>query len=372
MATGVGLRIADDECVAAIVTGDDATLPVHYIVRESRLHMSDDGDAELGGEQPTGHTHSIGGFAAAVGDPAGIPVDDGEAYRAEDLWATAAFCLINLAAEYLEGPAEFYATHPTAWPEENIRAVREALDYLGLKSVVLVSERDLPTPDSDTGKSLAYQAARAALAAVLSTPAGVTPPDPTVTENYSDVTEVLPTIPVPDPPAQAYSVAIPAATTTEPAVEAEAEEPAPEPPTRHRGPLLIAVAAALIGLLLGGLGVAAVLRPDEEKPGPPRGEVRSEPFATAGAVPPEPTPSEELPLPAPPPVVEVPTPTTEPAPPPAPEPPPTTTETPPSSTTTRPSTTTRVPPYIYRPPELPTLQIPPPPIFSDPWSLGEN
>ncbi|WP_067528533.1 hypothetical protein [Nocardia uniformis] len=375
MATGVGLHIADDECVVAIVTGDDATLPVHYIVRESTLHMSDDGDAVLGGEQPTEHAHSIGGFVAAVGNPDGIPVDDGEAYRAEDLWATAAFCLIDLATEFLNGPAEFYATHPTGWPEPHIRSVRDALDYLGLKSVVLVSERDLPSPDSETGKAFAYQAARAALAAVLATPAGLTPPDSTVIENAADATVILPAIKFPPPPQQAYSVAIPTATTAEPAVaEAEMAEPAPAPPARNRGPLLIAAAAAVVGLLLGGLGVAALLQPDDSPPGPPRGEVRSEPVATGGELPPVlPMPSEESPVP--PPIVEVPTEPIEPAPPAPVEPPPTTTPEPPpttSSTHPSPSTTTRTPPYIYRPPPLPTLQLPTPPIFEDPWLREPN
>lgn len=370
MATGVGLRIADDECVVAIVTGDDATLPVHYIVRESTLHMSDDGDAVLGGEQPTDHSHSISGFVAAVGDPEGIPVDDGEAYRAEDLWATAAFCLIDLAAEHLNGPAEFYATHPTGWPDSHMRAVRDALDYLGLKSVVLVSERDL-SPESDTSKAFAYQAARTALAAVLATPAGLTPPDPTVIENGADVTDILPAIKFPVPPQQAYSVAIPTATTAEPAVMAEElAEPAPHPPARNRGPLLIAIAAAVVGLLLGGLVVAAVLRPDDSPTGPPRGEVRTEPVATGPVLPPELPSSEESPAPPP----EIPLATTEPPPPTTETPPPTTTEPPPTSSSTRPtpSTTTRTPPYVYRPPELPTLQLPTPPIFEDPWLRDPN
>src|SRR6266568_4200274 len=143
MATGVGLRIADDECLAAIVSsatpepGAPAPEPV-FVVREPVLHMSDDGDTELGGDPPAGHSHSITGFVSAVGDPAGIPVDDGEAYRAEDLVATALFCLIDLAADQLSGPADFYATHPADWPDQDVLALRDALDYLGLRSVDLV------------------------------------------------------------------------------------------------------------------------------------------------------------------------------------------------------------------------------------------
>ncbi|MFC9996431.1 hypothetical protein [Nocardia sp. NPDC127526] len=370
MATGVGLRIADDECVVAVVTGDDSTLPVHYIVRESVLHMSDDGDAALGGPQPDGHTHSISGFVTAVGDPAGIPVDDGEAYRAEDLMATAAFCLIQLAADHLNGPAEFYATHPTGWSEAHIRALREALDYLGLKSVVLVSERDLPQPEGETGKSLVYNAARAALAAVLSTPAGLTPPDPTAsTENAAEVTEVLPALKFPEPVAQAYSAALSISTTAEPAVRTDtAESEAVKiKPRSHRGPYVIAAVTAVIGLLLGGLGVAAMLRADEEKPGPPRGEVVSDP-GTAGAVPPllpPPTSSEE-PAPIAPPIAEQLEPTTE--------PPSTTSETttvttpPPTTPPPSSTTTTRPVPPIYRYPPVPTFDLPMPPGWEDPWA----
>ncbi|WP_194853183.1 hypothetical protein [Nocardia sp. SYP-A9097] len=378
MATGVGLRIADDESVVAVVTGDDATLPVHYIVRESILHMSDDGDAVLGGDSPDENAHSIRGFVTAVGDPAGMPVDEGEAYRAEDLMATAAFCLINLAADLLNGPAEFYATHPTGWPEANVQALREALDYLGLKAVVLVSERDLPQSDGDTGKSFAHNAARAALAAVLATPAGLTPPDPDAgTQNAADVTDILPALSTNPQLLQAYSAAIPAtATTVDRAVgPVTAEQPVVQLPRRraNRGPYLIAAAAAIIGLLLGGLGVAAVLRQDDSTPGPPRGEVANQPAATAGAAPlllPPPTvSSSEAP---PPPADSVDSTTTSP---PTTTPPPVTTTEPPPTTTARattpPPTTVTSPPY-YRYPPVPTWSLPTPPVFQDPWPQYPN
>ncbi|UGT40759.1 hypothetical protein LTV02_33005 [Nocardia yamanashiensis] len=375
MATGVGLRMADDECVVAVVTGDDATLPVHYIVRESVLHMSDDGDAVLGGEQPAGHSHSITGFVSAVGDPAGIAVDDGEAYRAEDLLATAAFCLIDLATDHLNGPAEFYATHPPTWPEANIRALREALDYLGLKSVVLVSERDLPQPDADTGKSFAYNAARAALAAVLSTPAGLTPPDPSeATPNAADVTDVLPALKNATL-AQAYSAAVPVTvtpTTAEPAVTGTGtgEQPAVRatPAARpNRGPYFIAAAAAAIGLLLGALGVATVLRPDDSPPSPPSGQIGSEPSGTAGAAPPLlPPASSDAPTPVAPPIAEPvePAPTTT--------PPPTTTTAPPTTTepprTTPPTTTRSTPTYPYQYP-VPSWMMPGQQVPQNPWEF---
>ncbi|GAB2522454.1 hypothetical protein [Nocardia heshunensis] len=379
MATGVGLRIADDESVVAVVTGDDATLPVHYTVRESVLHMSDDGDAVLGGEAPEGYTHSIRDFVGAVGDPAGLAVDDGEAYRAEDLMATAVFCLIGQAAEHLNGPAEFYLAHPTSWPDTHIRALREALDYLGLKSVVLVAERDLPPADEDTGKTIAYQAARAALAAVLSTPAGVTPPDATASAaNAADVTDVLPALR--SDLAQAYSEAVPAV-PADTAVEPSVTRGMPQvivssrAPRGHRGPYIIAAVAAAIGLLLGGVGIAAVMRHDNSTPGPPRGEVRSEPAGSAGAAPPllPPTGSDKPTAAAPAPAdvtdapvtSDLPTTAVPPPPPPTTEPPTTT----PAPTRTTPPTTTRPYPPIYQYPPVPTFE--PPPLL-DPWGLTQH
>lgn len=380
MATGVGLRIADDESVVAVVTGDDATLPVHYTVRESVLHMSDDGDAVLGGDAPEGYSHSIRGFVGAVGDPAGLAVDDGEAYRAEDLMATAVFCLISQAAEHLNGPAEFYLAHPTGWTDAHAHALREALDYLGLKSVVLVSERDLPQADAETGKTLAYNAARAALAAVLSTPAGLTPPDATASAvNAADVTDVLPALKSSAQPAQAYSAAVaavPAVTAAEPVVTRSIPAAAvTHAPRASRGPYIIAGAAALIGLLLGGVGVATVLRQDDSTPGPPRGEVRNEPDATAGVAPPLLPPTGSLHPTAAAPADPADAPATSEAPattPPtttAPEP---TTTLPPVPATTVPPTTTRPYPPIYQNPPVPTFGLPPAPVLTDPWGQSQR
>ncbi|MEV5648269.1 hypothetical protein AB0L57_08465 [Nocardia sp. NPDC052254] len=319
MATGVGLRIAEDECIAAIVAGggdSEETPEPFYITRESVLHMSDDGDTALGGQAPPGHSHSIRGFVSAIGDPAGIPVDAGEAYRAEDLLATAIFCLINLAADHLNGPAEFYATHPADWPAEYIRGLREALDYLGLRSVVLVNEGDLPA--AEDGRGHARDAARAALAAVLSTPAGATPPDPAGAENALVVTDVLPAVPAAAATMQAYSAAIPVPpgasepeAMTAAATMAAPVEPVPADPSRaRRTPWLIAAAAVLVGLFLGGVAAAMVLRDDATSQVPPTSggaEARTQPpTTTLPALPPPPPPAE----PEPEPVTVAPEPTT--------------------------------------------------------------
>lgn len=363
MATGVGLRIAEDECTAAIVTdGDEEPL---FIVRESLLYMSDDGDATLGGPPPDENAHAITGFALAVGDPAGISVDDGEAYRAEDLVATALFCLINLTADHLNGPAEFYATHPGDWPREYIQALRDALDYLGLRSVLLVSEADLPSAETgEPGSTFAYDAARAALAAVLSTPAGSTPPDPTHAENSTVDTVIIPAVPASEPTPQAYSAAIPMAEPVPTEATGVPEEPArkAEPAKdRKQLPLLIG-AAALIGLVLGGFAVAVLFRDDGQTPVPPMRDAKSD-QVTVSPTPPAP-PINFPTVPSTPPTTEAPETTTAPPPPPPttepPPPPPPTTEpptTPPSTTRPRPTTTT---PYNPLPqiPTIPGLQIP--------------
>ncbi|WP_330233516.1 hypothetical protein OHA40_14195 [Nocardia sp. NBC_00508] len=363
MATGVGLRVAEHECTAVIVTDGDEE--PRYIVRESILHMSDDGDTVLGGPAPTGHSHSITGFVPAVGDPAGISVDEGEAYRAEDLVATALFCLINLAAEHLSGAAEFYATHPADWPAEDVRSLREALDYLGLRSVLLVSEGELPSAETGAaGGSFAHDAARGALAAVLATPAGATPPDPSTAENSTIDTIVIPAVSAADAPPQAYSAAIPIAEpigATEPASPAKVTQaPAPAREQR-RTPLLVAV-AALLGLVLGGIVVAVLFRDSGETPVPPLPDAKSEQTSVTPSPPPPsvvsstvPTTTTEEPEPpvvsteTTPPETAVPT-TTE---------PPTTTPPTTSTSTTRTTTTTRNPfPQLPQIPTIPGMGTP--------------
>ncbi|RJO76759.1 hypothetical protein D5S18_10910 [Nocardia panacis] len=375
MATGVGLRIAEDVCTASIVSDTDEP---RYIVRESVLHMSEDGDTVLGGPKPEGYGHSVTGFVQAIGDPTGITVDDGEAYRPEDLVATALYCLINLTADQLAGSAEFFAAHPASWPAEYVQSLREAMDYLGLRSVVLINEGDLPSNTdplaalgaggaADIGQSVAYDAARAALASVLATPAGATPPDPSTAENSTIDTVVFPAVNTERP--QAYSAAIPVAGPATEAVtvagvpEVHPAEPTPAPTPRkgRRTPFLIGIAAA-IGLALGAFGVAMVLRARHETPAPPIRDARSEISVTPTPAPPPPPPTTtvEPTTTTQPPRVWTPDPTTTVEPPPPPPPPPTTTTPPPTTTTTPPPTTTR-----YRPPT--TTRYPRPPMTFEPW-----
>ncbi|MEV6429024.1 hypothetical protein [Nocardia sp. NPDC051463] len=376
MATGVGLRIAENNCTAAIVT--DAGEP-QFIIRESILYMSDDGDTVLGGPAPADHSHSITEFVSRVGDPAGIPVDDGEAYRAEDLVATALFCLINMAAEYLNGPAEFYATHPAEWPPLYVQALRDSLDYLGLRSVVLVSEGDLPGTDiGDPEAALAYDAARAALASVLATPAGSTPPDPSDAENSTVVTDVIPAVPAPgSQQMQAYSAALPIADPILAQLPTQAVPQSPAAPkttapktTAEPGrttPLLIAAAVA-IGLVLGGFGVSVLFRDTGKTPVPTVRDAKSDPVSVTPTPPAPPVELPTVPVTTPPPTTEpvvitrtVESETTEPPVPTTTEPPETTTEpttTAQRTTTARPTRTTN--PFRYMVPtpwRRPTTEI---------------
>lgn len=417
MATGVGLHIAERACTAAVVNADGDP---HFIIRDPILHMSDDGDAELGGATaPPGYTHTITGFVSAVGDPAGVSVDDGEAYRGEDLFATAMFCLINLTADYLDGPAEFYATHPAGWPAAQVFALRGALDYLGLKSVALIGEDELPPRPGghnaeEIGRYFAESAARAALAVVLETPAGLTPPDPTTAENSFLDTVVMPKLGAGDTPAKAYSAVSPSpAYPTTPAVEAYAQsDPPADPEATYGGPslgvlaaglgvasaaagslpaadpgpestprppkspatppegaartpaepapkasrrtvVLIAV-AAFVGLLIGALGVTAFLRPGAAEPGP--APVPS--TVTETPAPPPPAPPEPV-APPPPEPTYIPEPTYEPE--------PETTE-PTLTTPPVPSTTEPVPPTS----SVPGTTEPSGPTLTDPTTTTET
>ncbi|WP_327149212.1 hypothetical protein [Nocardia sp. NBC_01329] len=384
MATGVGLHIAEYACTAAVV--DDDGDP-HFILREPVLHMSDEGDAVLGGAvAPAGYSHTITGFVAAVGDPAGVVVDDGEAYRGEDLLATALFCLINLTADHLNGPAEFYATHPAGWPAAQVLALRGALDYLGLKSVTLIGEDELPAPATrltpgETARYFAESVGRAALAVVLRTPAGATPPDPGTAQNSALDTVVMPKLRDGDTSAKAYSAMVPAmdpeatyggpslgvlaaglgsaaepgpttdarpGTGTSAALSTAAAKPAAKaaaaaPPRRDRSgggrrTAGLVAAAAVGGLLIGAVGVTAILRTGAAEPG--------EPVTTSVTETPPPPPPVQPPPVQPQPVAPVPE-TYEPEPTyieePTVEPPPpvTVTETTPAPTTVPPTSTGR-------------------------------
>ncbi len=257
MATGVGLRVGAQQSIVAIVTGEGEA-DHRSVARETVLHMSADGDAALGGPAPKNTAHSVVDFVDKVGDPAGVVVDEGSAYRAEDLVATSIFCLVDLAKEYLDGPTEFCATYPADWSPDAVGSLRDALDYLGLRTVAT-------TPES--GDDPALTAALGAYRAVLATPAGATPPDPTDDELAGFATEELPVVAPPSAVVQAYSAApLPSADAASAALALPAPERIDADPdqddesgVRPRASLL-AAAATLALLALGGGGAAIILQ----------------------------------------------------------------------------------------------------------------
>ncbi|MFH5229923.1 hypothetical protein [Antrihabitans spumae] len=323
MATGLGLRIGTSESVAAIVTTDNDAEPT-YIVRESVLHMTADGDTRLGDTAPAGTTHSVSNFLARVGDPNGITSENGERYRAEDLVATAMFCLINMASPQLSAPTEIFAAYPAQWTAEAVDALRDALDYLGLKSVHVMSEAETAVV---AGEEPAHGAALSALAAASGGPA--TQPSPVVAAIDDPATEEMAIAPLstatgtgPVVTALAYS-ALPQPPEPIPVVEPTAAEAAA---ARRRRRMPVLVAAGFAAVLAVGTGIGAVLLQNTSDTAVPVIQnAESSPTTTNAPIAPEqiafPPASSVAPAPAPAPAIA---PVVEAAPPPpvAPPPPP--------------------------------------------------
>ncbi|NMN99117.1 hypothetical protein [Antrihabitans stalactiti] len=358
MATGLGLRIGTYESVAAVVTTGQESEP-EYIVRKTVLHLTDDGDSYLGEAPADVETHSVSEFLARVGNPEGIVVDEGAGYRAEDLVATAMFCLINLASPNLTPPTEIYATYPEQWNTEAVDALRDALDYLGLRSLNIISEADVTV---HAGEEPAHGAALVALAA-----ASDVADTADATEEFSAVATPIsgPMVFAPAYSALAEPVGAPLPSTEEPAVESDEEAVgataiAVPLPWYRRTPVL--AAAGVAAFLALGIGAAASLLQSPEKT-----EVPAIQNAESPAPPPPvlttdtpvnlPTVTTTVPVEEPKPVVVPVQPVAETTPPPPPPPPPATTTTETTTVPTTPPVTTTVPP-TSTPTTVPTT-VPP-------------
>ena len=342
MATGLGLRIGTYESVAAVVTTGQESEP-EYIVRKTVLHMTDDGDSYLGEAPADVETHAVSEFLARVGNPEGIVVDEGAGYRAEDLVATAMFCLINLASPNLTPPTEIYATYPEQWNTEAVDALRDALDYLGLRSLNIISEADVTV---HVGEEPAHGAALVALASASEVADAAD-----ATEEFSAVATPIsgPMVFAPAYSALAEPVGAPLPSTEEPAVAGEAEAVGATPiavpqPWYRRTPVL--AAAGVAAFLALGIGAAAALLQSPEKTEVPAIQNAESPAPPPPALTTDtpinlPTVTTTVPVEAPvQPVIVAPAqPVAETTPP----PPPTTTE-PPTTVPTSPATTTTVPP----------------------------
>ncbi|MFC0449758.1 hypothetical protein [Rhodococcus jostii] len=239
MTTGVGLTVGDSVSTAVVTaSGTD----VRTIEHPSVLFTAPDGTVQLG-DPGTESTGAVRDFLERVGEPAGIEYA-GSLTRAEDLVATAMFCLFREAADGLTGTVKVIATHPSDWAPEIVTKLRESLDYMGLNEATLVAESVALTASAE---SPAHGAALLAAGLALTD------------EDTSADTESIPIVEAPLHTAYSAVTAIPAAAATADAYPSDATEAstpasAPTPPAKRtdRRPLIIAggVAAALV--LAGG------------------------------------------------------------------------------------------------------------------------
>ncbi|MFD7007612.1 hypothetical protein [Rhodococcus jostii] len=245
MTTGVGLTVGDAVSTAVVTaSGTD----VRTIEHPSVLFTAPDGTVQLG-DPGTESTGAVRDFLARVGEPAGIEYA-GSLTRAEDLVATAMFCLFREAADGLSGTVKVTATHPSDWAPEIVTKLRESLDYMGLGDATLIPES---VALAASPESPAHGAALLAAGLALTD------------EDTSADTESIPIVEAPMPTAYSAVTAVPAAA----AAAADAYQPAeteaagaastPTPPAKRtdRRPLIIAgVAAAVLALAGGALAFA--------------------------------------------------------------------------------------------------------------------
>ncbi|MFV9453333.1 hypothetical protein ACNJ7E_07635 [Rhodococcus sp. NM-2] len=242
MTTGVGLTVGDAVSTAVVTaSGTD----VRTIEHPSVLFTAPDGTVQLG-DPGTESTGAVRDFLARVGEPAGIEYA-GSLTRAEDLVATAMFCLFREAADGLSGTVKVTATHPSDWAPEIVTKLRESLDYMGLGEATLIPES---VALAASPESPAHGAALLAAGLALTD------------EDTSADTESIPVVEAPMPTAYSAVTAVPAAAAAAaaaaayPPAETEASAPTstPTPPAKrtNRRPLIIAGVAAAALVVAGG------------------------------------------------------------------------------------------------------------------------
>ncbi|BAH53796.1 hypothetical protein [Rhodococcus opacus] len=236
MTTGVGLTVGDSVSTAVVTaSGTD----VRTIEHPSVLFTAPDGSVQLG-DPGTESTGAVRDFLARVGEPAGIEYA-GSLTRAEDLVATAMFCLFREAADGLSGTVKVTATHPSDWAPEIVTKLRESLDYMGLGEATLIPES---VALAASPESPAHGAALLAAGLALTD------------EDTSADTESIPVVEAPLHTAYSAVTAVPAAA----AASADAVPPAatgasaPTTPAKRpdRRPLIIAGVAAAALVVAGG------------------------------------------------------------------------------------------------------------------------
>ncbi|GCE44064.1 hypothetical protein Rhow_008362 [Rhodococcus wratislaviensis] len=241
MTTGVGLTVGDSVSTAVVTaSGTD----VRTIEHPSVLFTAPDGTVQLG-DPGTESTGAVRDFLARVGEPAGIEYA-GSLTRAEDLVATAMFCLFREASDGLSGTVKVTATHPSDWAPEIVTKLRESLDYMGLGDATLIPES---VALAASPESPAHGAALLAAGLALTD------------EDTSADTESIPVVEAPLHTAYSAVTAVPAAAAAAsadafPSAETEASTPASTPtaPAKRpdRRPLIIAGVAAAALVVAGG------------------------------------------------------------------------------------------------------------------------
>ncbi len=144
MSVGVGLRVGNSVSSVAVTSSSPGRPDPAPIERRSAVHLHSDGTATLGDHDfYDGTTSSFTDFVGSIGRSGGVRANDGSLSRAEDLVATAMECLIADAARLIgDQPYTAVATHPTEWPPSTVAVLRNALDYVGLRHVSLISDAE--------------------------------------------------------------------------------------------------------------------------------------------------------------------------------------------------------------------------------------
>ncbi|WP_326599912.1 hypothetical protein [Rhodococcus sp. PD04] len=144
MSVGVGLRVGTTVSSVAVTSPTPGRPDPAPIERFTAVHLHSDGTATLGDHDVVdGHTSSFTGFVDRLGHSGGVRANDGSLSRAEDLVATAMECLLADAASLIgDTPYTAVATYPTDWPSSTVAVLRNALDYVGLRHVSLVSDAE--------------------------------------------------------------------------------------------------------------------------------------------------------------------------------------------------------------------------------------
>lgn len=144
MSVGVGLRVGNALSSVAVTSATPGRPDPEPIERQTAVHLHSDGTATLGEHDVfDGTTSSFTDFVERIGRSGGVRANDGALSRAEDLVATAVECLLADAAPLIgDGGYTAVATYPTDWPPSTVAVLRNALDYVGLRHVSLISDAE--------------------------------------------------------------------------------------------------------------------------------------------------------------------------------------------------------------------------------------